>query len=234
MLSVEDILRNVMYTLNLTGRLNNTYVIFTSDNGFHLGQHRLPMGKQTPFEEDIHVPLVIYGPNVPTSRKVDNFVSNIDLSPTIASLAGVATPTFVDGTSFKEILLGQAPPQNARTDTIIEHRGSANVTATNSISLSEVDDDAFPPGALNTKVTPLAVSSNWRAIRVPFYRALRNSQYLYVEYDDSNQVRQLYDIRKDPFELHNIASTASPLVLGLLSARLAYLANCHGAQCRAH
>ncbi len=71
MLGVDDMLANVVTSLQKSGQLDNTYIVFSSDNGFHLGEHRLPPGKQTAFEEDIHVPLVVRGPGVPKGKTVD-------------------------------------------------------------------------------------------------------------------------------------------------------------------
>jgi N-acetylglucosamine-6-sulfatase len=110
MLSVEDLLERIIDTLDQTGELDNTYIFFTSDNGFHLGNHRLyPAGKQTPYEEDIGVPLMVRGPGVPTVDARKELVLNNDFAPTIADLAGVPTPRFVDGRSFAPLLTGSAP-----------------------------------------------------------------------------------------------------------------------------
>ena len=69
MLGVEDLLaQSRRRRCKQSGQLDNTYIFFRSDNGFHLGQHRLPPGKQTPFEEDIHVPLSCAVPACPTAR----------------------------------------------------------------------------------------------------------------------------------------------------------------------
>ena len=87
-------------TLRATGQLDNTYIVFTSDNGFHLGQHRMPSGKQTAYDFDIHLPLVVRGPGVPADRTADQLVGNIDLAPTFAAMAGATSPSFVDGRSF--------------------------------------------------------------------------------------------------------------------------------------
>ena len=90
MLSVEDLLRQIITTLQETGELNNTYIFFTSDNGFHLGNHRVyPGGKWLPYEEDIGVPLMVRGPGVPAGAVREQLVINNDLAPTIAELAGV-------------------------------------------------------------------------------------------------------------------------------------------------
>jgi N-acetylglucosamine-6-sulfatase len=115
MLSVEDLLRQTVTTLQETGELNNTYIFFTSDNGFHLGNHRVyPGGKWLPYEEDIGVPLMVRGPGVPAGAVRDQLVINNDLAPTIAELAGVNIPSFVDGKSFVP-LLSSSPPSSWRT-----------------------------------------------------------------------------------------------------------------------
>jgi arylsulfatase A-like enzyme len=108
MLSVEDLLKQTIATLQETGELDNTYIFFTSDNGFHMGNHRLrvtaPVDKRTPYEEDIGVPLMVRGPGVPTGAVRRELVINNDLAPTIADLAGVSIPAFVDGSSFASLL----------------------------------------------------------------------------------------------------------------------------------
>jgi hypothetical protein len=84
----------------------NTYLFFTSDNGFHLGVHP---GKGTPAETDIRVPLVVVGPGVVAGDDA-HFALNIDLAPTVAELAGIAPPDPVDGRSLVPLLRGADPP----------------------------------------------------------------------------------------------------------------------------
>lgn len=114
MLSVEDLLQKTMATLRETGELNNTYILFTSDNGMHLGNHRLAQGKKTPYEEAIGVPLMVRGPGVPAGVVRQQLVLNNDFAPTLAELAGVPSPEFVDGSSFAP-LLTSSPPLSWRT-----------------------------------------------------------------------------------------------------------------------
>ena len=78
MLAVVETVDAVIATLQQTGQLDNTYIVFTSDNGFHLGQHRLRNGKDTGFEEDIRVPLIVRGPGVPKGVVVKKMTVNID------------------------------------------------------------------------------------------------------------------------------------------------------------
>jgi N-acetylglucosamine-6-sulfatase len=114
MLSVEDLLKETIATLQETEELDNTYIFFTSDNGYHMGNHRLGADKKTPYEEDIGVPLMVRGPGVPTEAVRQQLVLNNDFAPTIAELAGVSTPGFVDGRSFAPLLTG-SPPSFWRT-----------------------------------------------------------------------------------------------------------------------
>ena len=114
MLSVEDLLKETIATLQETEELDNTYIFFTSDNGYHMGNHRLGADKKTPYEEDIGVPLMVRGPGVPTGAVRQQLVLNNDFAPTIAELAGVSTPGFVDGRSFAPLLTG-SPPSFWRT-----------------------------------------------------------------------------------------------------------------------
>lgn len=77
--------------------LANTYVIYTADNGFHLGQHRLPTGKTCGIEEDVNVPFIIRGPGI-AKNKILNFPSShTDLAPTFLKLAGIPLRDDFDG-----------------------------------------------------------------------------------------------------------------------------------------
>ena len=77
----------------------NTYVVLTSDNGFHLGQFGLGMGKGAAYESDIRVPLLVVGPGVRPGERSE-VVSNIDLAPTFEDLAGLRTPRYRSGLSL--------------------------------------------------------------------------------------------------------------------------------------
>ena len=95
-----------MHTLRATKQLDNTYIVFASDNGFHLGQHRMPAGKQTPYETDIHVPLLVRGPGRARRRARHPLAGNTDLAPTFEAMAGARAPSFTDGRSLLPLLRG--------------------------------------------------------------------------------------------------------------------------------
>ena len=98
--AIDDMVETLVRTLEEGGQLQTTYIIYTSDNGFHMGEHRMIAGKTTAYEEDIRVPAIVRGPGVPAGQRVDAMVLNNDFAPTFAAIAGVAPPSFVDGRSF--------------------------------------------------------------------------------------------------------------------------------------
>jgi arylsulfatase A-like enzyme len=119
LLSLDEMVAGLIGELKATGELNNTYVFFTSDNGYHLGEHRIDLHKNTPYEEAIRVPLVVRGPGVLAGRTVDEMTLNIDFAPTIAELAGVSAPKFVDGRSLVP-LLSATPSATWRSAFLLE------------------------------------------------------------------------------------------------------------------
>ena len=119
--AVDDLVETLVNTLEETGELDNTYVVYASDNGFHLGEHRMLEGKDTAYEEDIRVPLAMRGPLVPKGQTIDSMVVSIDLAPTFAALAGAKTPDFVDGRSLLPLL--EAPTMAWRQSFMIQRQG---------------------------------------------------------------------------------------------------------------
>ena len=212
MQTVDEMLARLINTLQQTGQLDNTYVIFTSDNGYHLGQHRLMGGKGTAYEEDIVVPLILRGPNVQAGAALDGYVlGNIDIAPTIAALAGVVPPPYVDGRSLVPLFSAQRPAQTDwRQGYLIEYYGAGEAESANS-SLASYN-------SLDHLLEPPDLDQFLSVAATPNYLALRTPQYTYVEYQDG--FRELYDLKQDPYELNNIASTASPNLLAQFSGWL--------------
>ncbi|MBN2370469.1 MAG: sulfatase [Vicinamibacteria bacterium] len=119
LLAVEDMTQQILEALVAAGKLDDTYIFFTSDNGVFSGQHRLPGGKNAPYEEAIRVPLVVRGPRVHAGRIDEAVVGNIDLAPTLVELAGGTPSTTVDGRSLAALLRGERPA-DWRSEILIE------------------------------------------------------------------------------------------------------------------
>jgi arylsulfatase A-like enzyme len=100
LLAVDEGVERIAAALHRSGELRRTLLIFTSDNGFFLGEHRLPENKINVYEEAVRVPLAMRGPGVPAGRRVPDPVANVDLAPTILDAAGAEAGLQMDGRSL--------------------------------------------------------------------------------------------------------------------------------------
>jgi arylsulfatase A-like enzyme len=104
--AVDDLVEGVVDTLSEANVMDDTYIFFTSDNGFHHGEHRVAKQKWRPYEEDVHMPLVVRGPGVAAGSTTYKLVLNTDYLPTFTDLAGMRRPPYVDGRSLRPVLEG--------------------------------------------------------------------------------------------------------------------------------
>jgi N-acetylglucosamine-6-sulfatase len=215
LLSVDDGVRAIFDALKASGELDNTLLIFTDDNGFFFGQHRVPSGKVLLYEPSIRVPLLMRGPGVPRNRHLKQMVANIDLAPTIVDAANAKAGRVMDGKSLLP-LLAQPSTQWGR-DLLIE-RGPTGAKRAGK-AMGEIGDGD------NGNQGKTAVPGDQRFV------AIHTPRYLYAEY--TNGEKELYDLAKDPDELVNVAGQAGyASIQAELAARLAKLRDCTGSACR--
>jgi arylsulfatase A-like enzyme len=174
MLAVSRNLARLKDELRKKGELSNTYLILTSDNGYHLGQHRLSAGKMTAYEEDMRVPLAISGPGV-AAGDAKHTVLNTDLAPTIADFAGITPRLVPDGRSFAPLLAkgrsGIVPEQFRRR--FLEENWQGPIPTPTGTSL-------FP---------------------APTNFAVRGPSFLYNSYVTGET--EYYELTRDPYQLAN-------------------------------
>ena len=221
MLAVDDMVGLLTDALRESGELDETYIFFTSDNGYHMGQHRLTTGKWTAYEEDIRVPLIVRGPGVAEGARLEQLVLNNDLAPTFAELGGAEVPSFVDGRSLVP-LLKHTPPSSK------DWRRAFMVEAATELGGVEADptvEDGSPELPLSGDPSP---ERRWGH---PALEALRTEDGLYVEYETGE--RELYDLSEDPYQLENRFGVAGPGLTGRAQGWLDALRGCAGATCRA-
>ena len=201
---IDDAIQKVRARISAMGLAGQTYVIFTADNGYHMGEMSLRAGKMTPFDFDSNVPFVIVGPGIAPGSASDELTMNIDIAPTLLDLAGVPIPATMDGRSMVPVFAGST---NGRTMAVIEH-------------LQTVMDPDDPDYAEPKAGDP------------PTYTALRGKGWLYAEYATGEAT--YYDMTTDPYQLHNIAASLTPTRLAELHTAAVANATCAGAvQCGA-
>jgi arylsulfatase A-like enzyme len=201
--AVDEMISDLVAILKDAGQLHNTYIFFSSDNGFHQGQHRLWKGKNTAYEEDVRVPLIVRGPGVPLGQQIHQPAGNVDLAPTWSQLAGVKSADFVDGRSLVEQLNGHTP-ENWRQAFLLER-------------LEEEEDEDSDSAEKGERT-------------LPPYTGLRTKNYKYVEYKTGEV--ELYDLANDPQELNNLAGRAEKVLLSRMGETLEALRSCSADSCR--
>jgi len=175
LIAVDEGVERIVGALRAAGELERTLIVFTSDNGYLAGEHRLPHGKAKIYEPAIRVPLLVRGPGVPSGVRATQLVTNADLAPTVLDVAGATAGRPQDGRSLlplaREPALGLARPllievaQGARMRTTAirtrrwlyaEHAGGA----------TELYDLSTDPQELNSlSVTPAAAQVRARLAR---------------------------------------------------------------------
>jgi len=238
--AVDRLLGVVEAQLRDRGLAGNTYIVFSSDNGYHLGEHQLLGGKESAFKTDIHVPLIIAGPGVPGNRIVSRVVQNIDLNPTFVQIAGGRLLHTVDGHSLLPLLhpARDKPQLRWPTAALIEHNAVPRfIPQGNAPGLVDPDLEPGDLGLVTFNALPAAKDNpapaaainprRYGAVRV-FNRQLGN--VIYVEY--VNHQREYYNIDNDPYERLNIYKQEKrrhPNRLRKLHRILIALENCHNA-----
>lgn len=111
------------------GILDNTFIIYTTDNGFHIGQHRLQPGKSCPYDTDINIPLIIRGPGVPRNKTTDIVTTHTDLAPTFFDIFEIPLRPDFDGIPIPLTARGVSKAAHDRPEHVnVEYWGFADIT----------------------------------------------------------------------------------------------------------
>lgn len=193
--AVDELVERLVNTLQATGQLAHTYIVFTSDNGYHQGQHRMDSGKMTAYEEDLRVPFVVRGPGIAAGSRATRVTANVDHAPTLAALAGATAPSFVDGRSLLPLWRGEAPAE-WRQVLLLEHKPDKNDEAARRVSRFVATSGREPPDPMDL------VAAGGDGMDITSFSGLRTAAGVtYIEYDTGE--REYYDRAVDPAQLDN-------------------------------
>ncbi len=207
LLAVDEAVRDIVESLKRNGVLDKTYILFTSDNGFFQGEHRVRAGKMLVYDPSTAVPLLLRGPGIPRHAVSDELVTNEDIAPTLMKVARARPGKFVDGRS----LLPFARNPALRSQRPLLHE-------TGGVKQASVPEQDTGP------VTQLK--------RIRTYAAVRTRRYLWVEY--RNGARELYDRVRDPAQLHSVhADPRYAAAAAALHNQVIRLKHCRARSCRA-
>lgn len=212
--AVDEAIERLDAALARGGLAGETYVVVTSDNGFHMGQHRLPFGKGTAFEEDVHVPLYVRGPGVRVGERDDRLSTGADLPVTIADLAGVSLPA-ADGRSLRPLWTSSSEVPWRRLVLVENFQAGDAEEAT-----AEAPAAAAAPAA-----------GDGESDAFPRVSAIRGATQKYVELDDGKWA-ELYRLDEDPHELRSVAGCLTASARQELADLLHAMAACKGEACR--
>jgi arylsulfatase A-like enzyme len=216
--SIDRHVRVVVRALRRTRQLDDTYLVFTSDHGIHMGNHRLRPGKNTAYLTDSHVPFAIRGPGIRAGTRVGRVTGPTDVAPTFADMANIRLPWVHDGESVLPLAKGAVPDE--WKDWILVRHGMPF------------------GGSARTTTEPLMRAEALRGVSQPPFRGVIGGRWRYVRYGTGEQ--ELYDHAVDPHQVRNIMAKPAAVRTGeqqraLRAARRAVrrLMGCSGvADCR--
>jgi len=224
--SVDEMVGKIERTLKARHMLQNTYIFFMSDNGYHMGEHREGIGKYDQYQTTLSVPLYVSGPGIKPGTDYRNVLaSNIDIAPTIAAMTGATPLRAVDGVSLLDVLKGGQPDADHRY--VLIGRGAMPHYTTGEPGTVE------PPDPTAKRDYNLLHD----------FQGVYDGTYKYVRLSKTGKpLEEFYDERNDPYELNNLLganddkfNTLSPdLQQKVVAMRLALqrLLTCAGASCR--
>ncbi|KAI4731848.1 Arylsulphatase [Aureobasidium sp. EXF-10728] len=215
--AVDELVDTLFSRLESHGLLNNTYIIYSSDNGFHIGNHRMQPGKSTGCEEDINIPLIIRGPNVPINQSTQLVTSHTDIAATIFSLLDIPLREDFDGAPIPVTHRTIEAEENKRREHVqIEYWGFA--------------------GGEGIYDRRLHQNNTFKGIRT-----VAEGYNLYYQVWCTNE-HELYDMRSDQGQMHNLLEGDAKVdsvsgyslekVVQRLDALLMVQKSCRGKDCR--
>ncbi|KAG0049553.1 hypothetical protein BGZ83_005592 [Gryganskiella cystojenkinii] len=203
--ATDELVERVIKRLEHNGQLDNTYIVYTTDNGYHLGTHRMFSGKQTAYEEDTNIPFIIRGPGIAKGKKSNAVATHTHFPATVLKLADLPVPEELDAHSIP----------------VLENK---------SVYGKDQPTEAFAvefwAAAFMENTTFGSAQNTYKSVRL----IGQGYNLLYTVWCTGE--KEYYDLVKDPFQIKNIYEETRPQLLNRLDALLNVLRTCKGPTCR--
>ena len=223
--AVDEAVAAIVGALEEEGVLDETYIVFTSDNGFFHGEHRTPVEKILGYEPSAKVPFLIRGPGIAPGTVVDELSANIDLAPTIAELTGAIATKPMDGRSLLPFIAD--PSLHTSRPVVLE--STLPLGGSTLQFFTEQGPASSPVGfAVSEAAGPLPALPLGQAV-MP-YQAIHTDRYVLIQYITGE--RELYDLAVDPWQIASKHLDPKYLQTQLaLTIELLRFAQCDGSAC---
>ncbi|KAG0341032.1 hypothetical protein BG004_006175 [Podila humilis] len=203
--ATDELVERVIKRLEHNGQLENTYIVYTTDNGYHLGTHRMFAGKQTAYEEDTNIPFIIRGPGIAKNKKSNAVATHTHFPATVLKLAGLPVPDSLDAHSIP----------------VLENKSVYGKDQSSEAFSVEFWSQAFMENS-----TARFDTNTYKSVRL-----IGNGyNLLYTVWCTGEH--EYYDLVKDPFQVKNIYKDTKASLLNRLDALLNVLRTCKGSTCR--
>ncbi|XP_065351291.1 N-acetylglucosamine-6-sulfatase-like [Cloeon dipterum] len=226
LLSVDDLVEQIVSKLEQLQLLERTNLVFTSDHGYHLGQFAMPWDKRQPYDFDIRVPFLIRGPRIPKKKTFEQPILLTDLAPTFLQIAGIEDDSGMDGISlFKSIEL-----EKMNRSFLIEFNGESHEDSVSPDCPEEFREKGqFFECNLDNACKCQDVRNNTYAC----VRHISNKcSFIFCHFDDDEDFEEFYDLNSDALQLRNVADNLQPHFLQFYRKSLKKLQLCSGKECK--
>ncbi|KAJ7580718.1 arylsulfatase [Mycena floridula] len=210
--AVDEAINHLLDILEESGQLESTYIVFSSDHGYHTGNHRVPAGKTLPYREDTNVPFIISGPGIKHGISTNLPSSHVDLAPTFLALAGL------DTSFFPKVLDGRSLVPYWRSDT------SFHVTAPETVNIEFWGSSLIEATGLNLTIAD--TRNTYKTLRI------LGDGYGYLYSHWCTNETELYDTETDPYELNPLDLQAHSRLVNRLNGVLLVTKTCEKNSCR--
>uniref|UniRef100_A0A2M4DKP3 Putative n-acetylglucosamine-6-sulfatase n=1 Tax=Anopheles darlingi TaxID=43151 RepID=A0A2M4DKP3_ANODA len=225
LVAVDEMVNAIVEKLKEKQMLENTFIFYTSDNGYHIGQFAQGLDKRQPYETDIRVPFLVRGPTIPKKSLIDSPIALIDIAPTMLHLAGLDIPKGMDGVP---ITFAKDNSSFDERQILIEYWGEGTTETYN----DECPWQASDRLQLCTIGEACHCQDAWNNTYNCLRHIAHDINFVYCEFKDNEHFVEAYNLSSDLYQMQNIGYDMLPSMIAKYSLALVNLTACTGTTCQ--